>query len=170
LARNKICNFTGDKNNFDSVFNSFLPNYSHDLEDNCFYGWIEENKFEIHKKAPFRSIKNLYYECLKGKFLRNGKIKYKICRSPEATILTIISPIIMLLLELIIYISTKDNAMLAISIPIIVLSSFNLYYSKKLRENLYDIFYRIVNEAEWQTRETGDDSVSENQVHKNDKE
>jgi hypothetical protein len=39
-----------------------------------------------------------------------------------------------------------------------------------LRENLYDIFYRIVNEAEWQTRETRDGSVSGNQVHKNDKE
>ncbi len=157
MKRNKIYSFTGDKNNFERVFKSFLPNYSYNLEDDCFYGRIQGNKFEIHKKAPIRSIKNFYYECLKGEFLKNGKIKYKICRSPEATILTIISPIMMLLFGLIIYILTKEDAILATSIPIIVLSSFNLYYSKKLRENLYDIFYRIVNEAEGQTRETRDD-------------
>ena len=57
----------------------------------------------------------------------------------------------MLLFGLIIYILTKEDAILATSIPIIVFSSFNLYYSKNLRENLYNIFFRIINEAETYT-------------------
>ena len=126
------------------VFDQYMPNSTTQIEEGECYGKMNGAKFFLQIKKHPRSIKTLFDECLCGEVHQDGSIKYSFRRTAEALLVTVFTPLLMLIAALVLGIGMEMEEAFLFTIPAVGLASCYFIRPKSLRRDLLDKLMQLV--------------------------